>query len=140
MDRSPRTLALWGLWVATALMVAATLYVSLDARYYFFHDDAQRAVWEWEPAGPLIMLAIILLEAVVMAAVIALKRPAALWLRALLALLPMVPWAFMSSMFVVHAPAYLILHILWCWLLVLLLVGMLVVSACVDLWRLSIRR
>ncbi len=75
-------LSLCGLWVATALMVAATMYVSLDARYYFFHDGAQRAVWEWAPAGPLTMLAIILLEAAVMAAVIALKRPGALWLRA----------------------------------------------------------
>ncbi|MBA3931034.1 MAG: hypothetical protein C0521_15755 [Xanthomonas sp.] len=128
-------LSLCGLWVATALMVAATMYVSLDARYYFFHDDAQRAVWEWAPAGPLTMLAIILLEAAVMAAVIALKRPGALWLRALLALLPMLPWAFVSSMYVVHAPGYVMLHILWCWLLVMVLALMLVVSAGADLWR-----
>jgi hypothetical protein len=47
----------------------------------------------------------------------------------------MLPWAFMSSMFVVHAPGYLMLHILWCWLLVLLLAGMLVVSAGLGLWR-----
>ncbi|WP_157074324.1 hypothetical protein [Pseudoxanthomonas mexicana] len=128
-------LSLCGLWVATALMVAATMYVSLDARYYFFHDGAQRAVWEWAPAGPLTMLAIILLEAAVMAAVIALKRPGALWLRALLALLPMLPWAFVSSMYVVHAPGYVMLHILWCWLLVMVLALMLVVSAGADLWR-----
>ncbi|MDR7067871.1 hypothetical protein J2X02_000688 [Pseudoxanthomonas japonensis] len=135
MVRNPRMLSLCGLWVATALMVAATMYVSLDARYYFFHDDAQRAVWEWAPAGPLTMLAIILLEAAVMAAVIALKRPGALWLRALLALLPMLPWAFVSSMYVVHAPGYVMLHILWCWLLVMVLALMLVVSAGADLWR-----
>lgn len=135
MDRRPRSLALCGLGVATVLMVAATMYVSLDARYYFFHDDAQRAGWEWKPAGPLTMLTIILLEAAVIAAVIALKRPAALWLRALLALLPMLPWAFMSSMFIAHAPGYVMLHIPWCWLLVMVLAVMLVVSACAGLWR-----
>lgn len=135
MDHSPRALSLYGLCLATALMLAATLYLSLDSRYYFFYEDAERAAWEWNPSGVLPMLAIVALEAAVVAAVIALKRPAALWLRALLALLPMAPWAFVSSMFVVHAPGYIILHILWCWLLVLLLVGMLVVSVCVDVWR-----
>jgi hypothetical protein len=135
MDRSPRKLSLYGLGVATAMMLGATLYLSLDARYYFFYEDAERAAWQWQPTRVLVMLVIILLEAAVVGAVIALKRPAALWLRALLALLPMVPWAMMSSVFIVHAPGYLILHILWCWLLVLLLAGMFVVSAGVALWR-----
>lgn len=135
MDRRLRTLSLYGLCLATVLMLGATLYLSLDPRYYFFHDDARRAAWAWKPAGVLLMLAIIVLEAAVVAAVIALKRPAALWLRAVFALLLMLPWAFMSSMFVVHAPGYLMLHILWCWLLVLLLAGMLVVSAGLGLWR-----
>ena len=135
MDRSPRKLSLYGLCVATAVMLGATLYLSLDARYYFFYEDAERAAWEWQPARVLVMLAVILLEAAVVAAVIALRRPAAMWLRALLALLPMVPWAMMSSVFIVHAPGYLILHILWCWLLVWLIVAMFVVSAGVAVWR-----
>jgi len=135
MDRRLRTLSLYGLCLVTVLMLGATLYLSLDPRYYFFYDDERRAAWAWNPDGVLLMLAIIALEAAVLAAVIALKRPAALWLRAVLALLPMLPWAFMSSMFVVHAPGYLMLHILWCWLLILLLAGMLVVSAGLGLWR-----
>lgn len=135
MDRLPRALSLYGLCLATVLMLAATVYVSLDSRYYFFYDDARRAAWEWNPAGVLSMLAIIALEAGLMAAVIAPRRPAALWLRAMLALLPMLPWALMSSMYVMHAPGYVLLHLLWCWLLVLLLAVMLVVSASADLWR-----
>jgi hypothetical protein len=135
MDRRLRTLSLYGLCLATVLMLGATLYLSLDSRYYFFHDDARRAAWAWKPAGVLLMLAIIALEAAIVAAVIALKRPAALWLRAVFALLPMLPWAFVSSMFVMHAPGYLMLHILWCWLLVIVLVTMLVMSLAVAVWR-----
>lgn len=135
MDRRLRTLSLCGLCLATVLMLGATLYLSLDPRYYFFHDDARRAAWAWKPAGVLLMLAVIALEAAVVAAVIALKRPAALWLRAIFALLPMLPWAFVSSMFVMHAPGYLMLHILWCWLLVIVLVTMLVMSLAVAVWR-----
>lgn len=135
MDRRLRTLSLYGLCLATLLMLGATLYLSLDSRYYSFHDDARRAAWAWKPAGVLLMLAIIALEAAIVAAVIALKRPAALWLRAIFALLPMLPWAFVSSMFVVHAPGYLMLHILWCWLLIIVLVTMLVMSLAVAVWR-----
>jgi hypothetical protein len=135
MDRSPRALSLYGFCLATALMLAVALYFSLDPRYYFFYDDARRAAWDWDPAGVLLMLAIIVLEAALAAAVILLKRPAALWLRALLALLSMLPWAFISSMYVMHMPGYVLLHILWCWLLVLLLAMTLVISACAVLWR-----
>jgi hypothetical protein len=135
MDRTPRALSLYGLCLATAVMLAATLYVSLDSRYYFFYDDARRAAWEWEPTGVLMMLAIIVLEAAIVAAVLALKRPATLWLRTLLALMPMLAWTFASSLYVVHMPGYVLLHILWCWLLVMLLAGMLVVSASVTVWR-----
>lgn len=46
-----------------------------------------------------------------------------LWPRTLLASLVFLPWVAFSSSFVVHAPMYFHVHIVWTWLLLAVLVA-----------------
>ncbi|UWX03485.1 hypothetical protein H1235_10170 [Pseudoxanthomonas sp. NC8] len=52
-----------------------------------------------------------------------------LWRRTAIAALIFAPWAAFSSIFVVHAPVYLHVHLLWTWLVLAVLVVVTVGSA-----------
>jgi hypothetical protein len=63
-------------------------------------------------------------------AVYAKRRVAPLWKPASLALLALVPWGMLFSGWVIHAPRFWLLHLLWVWLMIaaLMLTALLSVS------------
>jgi hypothetical protein len=71
-----------------------------------------------------VVLVCLLMTAEAFAAGIALfaRRPRLLWVRCAIGLSVLLPWAFFSTMFFVHAPEYVVFRHLWSWSLVLLLI------------------
>lgn len=126
---------------AAGATAAAWLVVnSLDPRTYFRYAHRGTAQ-PWTHPSELVVLVVLstLAEAWVLYAVVDERRRSPLWSRALLGLLVLVPWGMFTSMFVIHAPGFVILHAAWVWGLTLLLVVLLVVSAVHHLvarWRL----
>lgn len=120
--------------LATIAAIAWAVSVSLDPDQYYFHDPEARAGWRHPSASVAIVSGVMLLEAMAACLAIISPRPAALWLRCFLALLLLGPWALVSTLFVVHAPGYILIRHLWVWLLVLTLVVTGTGSALRQLW------
>ncbi|KRD32072.1 hypothetical protein ASE35_14060 [Lysobacter sp. Root916] len=112
---------------ATVLVIGFSTWISLDSKQYFFYDDEDRAQWEHPTGHFLIFCGFYLLEALFLAKVI--KLGARLWPRILLAAVLFLPWAAFSSFFALHAPGYMMVHILWTWLISAVLVLIFVGSA-----------
>ena len=70
-----------------------------------------------------------LLEAAIVYVALDERRTSPLWVRAALALLVLGPWSLFSTLFVVHAPRFILLHALWVWTLLAALAGTFIVSA-----------
>ncbi|UHQ23792.1 hypothetical protein LVB77_03515 [Lysobacter sp. 5GHs7-4] len=112
---------------AAVLVIGFSTWISLDPKHYFFYGDEDRAQWE-HPTGPfLIFCGFYLLEALFLAKVI--KLGGRLWPRTMLAAVLFLPWAALSTIFVVHAPGYMHVHALWTWLISAVLVLTFFVSA-----------
>jgi len=109
-----------GIGIAAALVIAFSTWISLDAGNYFFYTDQDRQRWQHPTAHFLIVCALYLVEALFVAK--AVKLGSRLWPRTLIATLLFLPWVAFSSLFVVHAPVYLHVHIVWTWLLLAVLV------------------
>lgn len=81
----------------------------------------------------------VLLETALAYFVLALRRPWRLWARAVVGLAVLVPWGWWVSEFVVHAPGYWILHMLWVWILIVLLALSALLSAGTHIYAWRIR-
>ncbi len=106
---------------ASLVAVAFAVYLSLDPDKYFFYRPEDRAKWVYDPGSVALLCALMLAEAGVACIAVAARRPRVLWLRSLLGLVVLVPWARYSTMFFMHMPFYVLFHHLWVWLLVLML-------------------
>ena len=104
--------------LATVAAIAETILLSLDPGKYFFYHPADRAKWVYDPAGVAFVCGVMLAEATVLLVALVSPRPRTLWLRALLGLILLGPWALASSLFVLHLPTYVLFHHLWLWALV----------------------
>jgi hypothetical protein len=114
--------------VATAAAIGYAVHLSLNPNYYFFYNSQDRASWVYDAESVAFICGFMLLESAVACLAIVATRPRQLWARCVLALLALGPWAFVSTMYVVHMPGYTLFHHLWVWLLVLLLAACLVSS------------
>ena|SRR5687768_7288053 len=103
---------------ATSGAIAFTIHLSLDPQNYSLQE---RASWVYDPQHVLLIIGLMLAEAACAGAALFLPRPRALWLRCLLGLLVLAPWALTVTPFVIHMPRYVLFHHLWVWLLILLL-------------------
>jgi len=128
--------------IVTAIVALPTLaaigfavYLSLDPNNYFFHWPEDRERWVYHPGSVAVVCAFMLAAAALTLLALISPRPRALWLRCLLALTFLGPWALFSTMFVVHMPAYSLFHHLWVWLLVAVLLLVAVGSATKQLYR-----
>jgi hypothetical protein len=74
-------------------------------------------------------------EMAIALAALMLKRPKALWLRCLLALALLGPWALFSTVFIIHGATFMIFQTLWVWLLTLMLAATAVGSAAIAVQR-----
>ena len=105
----------------TLSAIAFAVHLSLDPANYFFRNPADRAKWVYHPGSVAFVCSIMLIEALVACFALVATRPRALWVRCLLAFALLGPWAFVSSLIVVHMPAFVLFHHLWVWSIVALL-------------------
>ena len=120
--------------LATLTSAAYTVHLSLNPDYYFFNRTEDRSSWVYDPSSVAFVCGAILVEALVSCLAIVARRPKHLWVRCLIGLALLGPWALFSTMFVVHMPGYTLLHHLWVWVLVLVLFVVCVVSAVRQLY------
>jgi hypothetical protein len=102
----------------TTLAIGVAVLVSLDQRYYFFYGIEDRAAWKYDLANVTFIGTIMLAAAAIATAALVVPKPQMLAIRCVLALLLLVPWALYSTPFVVHVPGYILVHHLWVWLLI----------------------
>jgi hypothetical protein len=113
---------------AALTAITVTIVVSLNPRNYFYYRLEDREKWTYPLAGVALIVALILLETALTYLVFTARRPSLLWIRALLGLLILGPWGFFVAMWVVHAPMFYLLHIVYVWLLIVITASALVVS------------
>ena len=108
--------------VAAALVIGFSTWISLDPDNYFFYNQEDKQHWRHPTGHFLVVCGLYIAEAIFIAKAIKLGASTRLWPRTLVATLLFLPWVAFSSMFVVHAPVYLHIHIVWTWLLLAVLV------------------
>jgi hypothetical protein len=139
MQNRYRRITVYLFGVVAGLALAFDIYLSLDPERYFFYWPEDRAKWLYDFRPVAVYCAIMLAEGAIACAAIVARRPQFLWLRSLLGLAVLVPWAWYSTMFVVHMPFYILFHHVWVWLLVLCLAAVFVVSVVTQVaigkWR-----
>jgi hypothetical protein len=108
--------------VATVAVIALSTWVSLNPKFYYFRSSADQAAWSHPTGHFLVVCALYIAEAALLAWSV--RGGRRLWPRTGVVAVVFAPWAAFSSMFVVHAPGFLHVHLLWTWLVlaVLLLV------------------
>ncbi len=108
--------------IAALLVAGFSVWLSLDPANYFFYRTEQRQDWRHPTIALLFLCAIYLGEALCVARAIRLDAHTRLWPRTSVAALLFLPWVAFSSMFVMHAPRFLHVHVVWTWLLLATLI------------------
>jgi len=129
MQRRTRKSIIYLFAAATTFAVAYAVYLSLDPSHYFFYRPEDRAKWVYHPGSVVLVCSLMLAEAGLACLAVVSRQPQALWLRCILGLALLGPWAVLSTMLVVHMPGYTLFHHLWVWLLVASLVLVTLASA-----------
>jgi len=106
--------------VIAAGVVSVILIVakSLDPDAYFYYRFQDRSRWHHPTGSVAVIAAFTLLETAIAYIVFGVTRPGRVWARALPALLLLVPWGYTLGAYVIHAPAFYLLHVVWVWLLI----------------------
>jgi len=104
-----------GAGLAAIVIIVAS---SLNRDAYFYYRFQDRARWEYPTGGVVLVAAVTAIETAIAYAVLAIKRPGRMWMRALAGLGVMVPWGWCVSEVIVHLPGFWIMHVLWVWLLI----------------------
>jgi hypothetical protein len=121
--------AIRALFLGMALTaIAATIVLSLNPKNYFFYRIEDRDKWTYPLTGVALIVALMLVETALTYLVFTARRPRLLWIRALLGLLILGPWGLFVAMWIVHAPLFYLLHIVYVWLLIAITTLALVVS------------
>jgi hypothetical protein len=118
MQRRTRMIIILLFAVATSLAIAYAVRLSLDSGNYFFHRPEARADWVYDLSSVVFVCSLMLAEGFVACLALVASRPQNLWGRCLIGLIVLGPWAVLSTMLVLHMPAYTLFHHLWVWLLV----------------------
>ena len=136
MQRRTRKIIILLFAVATSLAIAYAVRLSLDSGNYFFRRPEARADWVYDLGSVVLVCSIMLAEALVACVALVASRPRLLWCRCLIGLVVLGPWAVLSTLLVVHMPAYALFHHLWVWLLV---ASLTLVTLCSAAWHLFVR-
>jgi hypothetical protein len=117
--------------------ITAIVTTSLDREAYFFYRDQDRTQWEYPSGGVAFVVVMTALETAIAYAVFAVQKPGRVWMRALGGLGLLIPWNLLASQFVVHAPGFWLLHLLWLWLLIAIVALAVLISGMSHLysWR-----
>ncbi len=117
------------IFAITAIVIVFATVLSLKPELYFFYEPEDRAQWRHPTGAFLLFVAFFIAEAALLAWALRIDPGRRIWRRALAATLLLTPWALLCAALVVHAPYFMILHIVWVWLLLLTLAIATVVSA-----------
>jgi hypothetical protein len=120
---------------AGACALVAIVTTSLNPDAYFYYQHKPRPPWEFPTTLVLFVVGATIAETCLAYAVFAKRRVGALWKSASLAFLVLVPWSMLFSGWVVHAPGFWLLHLLWVWLLMAALALTAVLSGTVSGYR-----
>jgi hypothetical protein len=120
-----------------ALMIALIVRNSLDPDNYFRYAFERKTAEPWEhPTGAVAFVALAtLLESATMCFVLALTRPGRVWMRGAASLVVLVPWSAVSSAVIVHAPGFYLLHVVWLWGVLAVVVVAVTVSMAMHLFE-----
>jgi hypothetical protein len=119
--------------------VAAAVWFTIDSfnpeHYFRYAHRATQEPWS-HPTGAVVLVALFtVLEAWLFYVVFHERRESSIWMRALIGLIILAPWCVFITMFVMHAPGFILLHARWVWSLLLVLVVIFVVSGSGALMR-----
>jgi len=90
----------------TATAIGVTVYLSLDPKNYYFALGEDPTSWVYDSRHVMLISGLMLVESVCAGAALFSPRPRRLWLRCLLGLLVLVPWALIVTPVVIHVPRY----------------------------------
>jgi hypothetical protein len=108
--------------IAAGLIAAIKIVVtSLDPTTYFFYRQQDRSRWEYPAFGVGFVVLAVAVETGILYGVLAVEKPGRVWMRGLAALAALLPWGLVVSTFVVHAPGFWLLHLIWVWVLILII-------------------
>lgn len=119
----------------TVAAVGYAIHLSLNPDLYFFYRQEDRSRWVYDAGSVAFICGAMILESALACLALVASRPRDLWVRCAAGLLFLGPWAYFSTMFVIHMPAYTLFHHLWAGSLVLLLAVCLVGSIVWQLVR-----
>jgi hypothetical protein len=123
---------------AGVLAIAMIVVSSLDpAQYFSGYDPRHPMRWEHPTKAVAITVAAAFLETAIGFTVFGLRGPGRMWARALVGLVALLPWGWHVGRFVIHAPGFWIVHVLWVWLVVLSLVLAATVSGARHVYSLA---
>src|SRR5262245_32538615 len=103
---SQRTILGGAFLAATIGAVGVSVYLSLDPKSYYFPLGENRTSWVYDSRHVMLISGLMLVESVCAGAALFAPRPRMLWLRCLLGLLVLVPWALIVTPVVIHVPRY----------------------------------
>jgi hypothetical protein len=113
-----------------AVVTIVTSSYNPDAYFHYAHKP--RPPWEHPTTSVALVVGAAVLEVGILYAALRLRRPKRLWMRSLVGLGIITPWALAISEYVVHMPGYWLLHLLWVWAVLLGLLLLAVGSACLH--------
>ncbi len=106
---------------ATCITVGYAVYLSLDPENYFHYDPEGRDAWHYHPLHVAVTCAMIIVEGFIAALALLATRPRSPLLRIGIALALFTPWTFLLSLSALHSPMHHMAHIVWTWILTLVL-------------------
>lgn len=109
---------IFGVFGLAALLILRIVQLSLDPQEYFSYATQDPSSWAYHPRSVAFVCIAVLAEAALTCFALLGNRPTNLWLRCAMSLVLLVPWAILCGILIVHAPSYVILHTLWLWALV----------------------
>ena len=134
----PRTAA--SLAIASLLFIALAGWLSLDPAHYHHSSPEHRANWKIDLPHVLMFCAFMLVEALVAAFALALRRPLRFTVRCALSATALILWALVMLPSVIHMPAYVLVHHVWLFILLFVIVLALILATLRGLWLTFLRR
>ena len=128
------------LGTASLLFIALAGWLSLDPAHYHHSSPEHRANWEVDLPHVLMFCGFMLVESLVAAFALALRRPLRFTVRCALSATALILWAMVMLPSVIHMPAYVFIHHLWLFLLLFVVVLALILATLRGLWVAVVRR
>ena len=110
-DRRHATLPALFLIAGIGVAIKMTM-MGLDRDHYFFYEEPPPS---WSPSFGLLafFLGLTALECALLVWLTLRFRGRALWKAAMLGLIAFIPWTIINTIVVIHAPGFILMHVIW---------------------------